>query len=205
MRIAPCVGLWACVLSTLLAQEPTPAGAAARYSIDAAHSTIAWELPATLHTVHGEVPDFSGSVELATGPQGERAASGRVSVRAGTMRTGNESRDKTMREKVLEVDPFPEIVFDFDRVETDWSRFSGDRPFEARVVGRLTVHGKTLPLEVPVTVEPSSEAVSVSGSFPLRWKSDYGLYDPSFAFVTVREPMKVTFRLRAVPSEPPRN
>ncbi|HEX7253128.1 MAG TPA: YceI family protein [Thermoanaerobaculia bacterium] len=201
MRIAPCVGLWACAFSTLLAQEPTPAAAAARYSIDAAHSTIAWELPATLHTVHGQVPDFSGSVELESGSKGERAARGRVTIRAGTMRTGNESRDKSMREKVLEVDPFPEIVFDLDRVETDWSRLSGDRPFEARVAGRLTVHGKTLPLEVPVTVEPSSEAVTVAGSFPVRWKSDYGLYDPSFAFVTVGEPMKVTFRLRAVASE----
>jgi polyisoprenoid-binding protein YceI len=105
MKIALCV--WACALSPVLAQEP-PAAGVARYTIDAAHSTIAWELPATLHTVHGAVPDFSGSVELETGPQGEHVARGRVSVRAGNMRTGNDSRDKTMREKVLEVDRFPE-------------------------------------------------------------------------------------------------
>ena len=199
MKIALCG--WACALSPVLAQEP-PAAGVARYTIDAAHSTIAWELPATLHTVHGAVPDFSGSVELETGPQGEHAARGRVSVRAGNMRTGNDSRDKTMREKVLEVDRFPEIVFELDRAEIDWSRLSGDRPVEATVAGRLTVHGKTLPLEVPVTVEPSSEVVTLSGSFPLRWKSGYGLYDPSFALVTVREPLKVTFRLRAVASPP---
>jgi polyisoprenoid-binding protein YceI len=203
MKIALCVWACACALSTVLvlAQEP-PAAGVARYTIDAAHSMIAWELPATLHTVHGAVPDFSGSVEIETGPQGERAARGRVSVRAGAMKTANESRDKTMREKVLEVDRFPEIVFELDRAETDWSRLSGDSPFEAKVAGRLTVHGKTLPLEVPVTVEPSSEAVTLTGSFPLRWKSGYGLYDPSFAFVTVREPLKVTFRLRVVASAP---
>jgi len=197
--------VWACAISPLFAQEPPSAGgaAAAHYAIDAAHSTIAWELPATLHTVHGQVPEFSGSVELENGPQGERSARGRVSVRADAMRTGNDSRDKTMREKVLEVDRFPEILFELDRVEADWSLLPGDKPFEARVAGRLTVHGKTLALEVPLTVEPSSEAVTLSGSFPLRWKSDYGLHDPSFAFVTVREPMKVTFRLRAVPSAPP--
>jgi polyisoprenoid-binding protein YceI len=201
MKIALCFWAWALSPVLALAQEPSAAGVA-RYAIDTAHSTIAWELPATLHTVHGAVPDFSGSVELESGPQGERAARGRVSVRASAMGTGNESRDKNMREKVLEVDRFPEIVFELDRAETDWASLSGDRPFEAKVSGRLTVHGKTLALEVPVTVEPSSEAVTLSGSFPLRWKSGYGLYDPSFALVTVREPLKVTFRLRAVASPP---
>ena len=111
-RARLCLGL--CAFSP--ARAGVAGGRVARYAIDPAHSTIAWELPATLHTVHGTVPDFSGSVELETGP--ERRARRREAacrVRAGAMRTGNESRDKNMREKVLEVDRFPEIVFELDR------------------------------------------------------------------------------------------
>ena len=39
--------------------------------------------------------------------------------------------------------------------------------------------------------------VVLQGSFPLSWKQ-YGVYDPSFGIVTVKDPLKVAFRLRAV-------
>jgi polyisoprenoid-binding protein YceI len=185
-------------LASAVGEEP--AASRARYAIDAAHSAITWELPATLHTVRGSVPELSGSVEIETDREGAHAARGRVVVRAGAMKTGNESRDKTMREKVLETDAFPEIVFEADRVEADWSKLTSGAAFEAKVSGRLTVHGKALPLDVPVSVEPSGQAVVLSGSFPLRWKS-YGLYDPSFGIVTVREPLRVKFRLTAVTAD----
>lgn len=172
----------------------------ARYAIDPARSAIAWELPATLHTVHGTAPELSGSVEIETDHEGSRTVRGRVVVRAGAMKTGNEKRDRTMREKVLETDAYPEILFETERVEAEWSKFASGGAFEAKVSGRLTVHGKALTLDVPVSVEPSGQTVVLSGSFPLRWKS-FGLYDPSFGIVTVREPMRVTFRLTAVSAE----
>jgi polyisoprenoid-binding protein YceI len=192
--------VWACLLAPSAAEVESPR--AARFAIDTQRSTISWELPATLHTVAGTAPEFSGSIELETGPGGEHVVRGRVSVRAAAMKTGNESRDQKMREKVLEVDRYPEIVFDLDAVEADWSKLAGGSAFDAKVSGRLTVHGTALALQVAVSVEPSGDGITLSGSFPLRWKS-YGLSDPSFGFVTVREPMKVVFRLRAAPSEAP--
>jgi polyisoprenoid-binding protein YceI len=131
--------VWACLLAPFEAEAESPR--AARYAIDAQRSTISWELPATLHTVRGTVPELSGSVELETGPGGEQVVRGRVSVRAAAMKTGNESRDQKMREKVLEVDRYPEIVFDLDAVEADWSKLAGGGAFDAKVSGRLTVHG----------------------------------------------------------------
>lgn len=178
--------------------------AATSYRLDPAGSTLFWELPATLHTVHGTVPEPDGSIQAAPGPEGSWSVRGRVTVRAASMRTGHDSRDRTMREKVLETQRFPLIVFDVTKVTGDLSRLATQEPFTVNLEGELTIHGKSLPLELPVRVEVSGGAVLLSGSFPLRWKQ-YGLSDPSFAFVRVREPLRVTFRLRAVPEgeEPP--
>jgi hypothetical protein len=38
----------------------------------------------------------------------------------------------------------------------------------------------------------------LAGSFSVGWKQ-FGLPDPSFGIITVREPLRVTFRLKAVP------
>ena len=182
-----------------VAQEPSQVTS---YSLDAEHSTLTWELPATLHTVRGVAPEFSGSIALDPGEESKTVrVHAKVSVRAASMKTGNESRDKTMREKVLEADQYPDIAFELDGVEADWARLAASQPFDARVSGRLTIHGKTLPIEIPVSVNPTADAVVLSGSFPLRWKA-YELHDPSFGIITVREPMKVLFRLRAVPDSP---
>jgi polyisoprenoid-binding protein YceI len=175
---------------------------AARYALDTIRSTMTWELPATLHTVHGKVAELSGLIEITPDIEGSGiGVAARVTVRAASMTTGNESRDKTMREKILETDRFPEIVFELEKVDGDLARLAASTPFDAKVSGRLTIHGKTLPLDVLVSVAPASDAVTLSGSFPLLWKA-YGLRDPSFGIVTVREPMKVVFVLRATPELP---
>ena len=48
-------------------------------------------------------------------------------------------------------------------------------------------------------VEVFSDHALLSGAFDLAWKA-YGLTDPSFGIVKVREPMKVLFRLNALPA-----
>src|SRR4030095_10957964 len=62
------------------------------------------------------------------------------------------------------------------------------------------VHGKTVALRLPVDVQMLADGAVLSGSFPLAWKQ-FGLADPSFGIITVREPMKVAFRLNAVPED----
>src|SRR5262245_2843954 len=105
---------------------------ASHYSIDSEHSTLNWELPATLHTVHGVVPEFSVSVDRVPDETGAgMRVAGKVTARAAAMKTGNESRDKTMREKVLETDLFPEIVFEIDKVDGNWEKLVAGEPFDA--------------------------------------------------------------------------
>ena len=174
------------------------------YVIDAAGSEAAWELPATLHTVHGKAPELSGRVDAVPGENGEWSIQTRVVVKAAAMVTGNASRDRNMREKVLETDRFPEIVFEARRVRADLSRFKPGERFTAEAEGDLTVHGKAEPIRVPVDVSVLPDSVILEGSFSLSWKQ-YGLNDPSFGIVTVRDPLKVHFRLVLSPIQNPKS
>jgi len=172
-----------------------------RYRIEVAGSSVRWELPASFRPILGTVPLFHGFVEANPLSSGAWDVRSRIVVPAASMRTGSRLRDRTLREKVLETDRFPEIVFELRRFTGDLSRFRPGETFSVQVAGDLTVHGKTAPVQLPVDVFVFPGAVVLRGSFPVHWKS-YGLQDPSFPVVArVREPMQVDFRLRAVPSD----
>lgn len=185
---------WTLLAACAAAEEP----AALHYRIEASSSEIRWELPATLHTVHGTAPQISGRVDATPAAGGEWKVQSRIAVAAAAMRTGNTSRDKKMREKVLETDRYPEIVFEARRVVGDLTRFREGERLTVEATGDFTVHGKTVPLRLPVDLNVLADRVVLSGSFSLGWKQ-FGLADPSFGIITVREPMKVIFRLTAVP------
>ncbi len=176
------------------AQEPAPL----HYRIRTTGSELRWELPATLHTVHGKAPQLEGSVDAEPGPGGKWKITGRVAVAAAAMETGNGSRDRKMREKILEVDRYPEILFETTRVAVDLTPLRRGQRFTVEVTGDLTIHGKTLPVRLPVDVEPTEALVVLSGTFPVNWR-EYGLADPSFGLIRVREVLKVVFRLEAEP------
>lgn len=171
---------------------------AMRYRFDAPQSMLRWELPATLHTVRGVAPRFEGSVQLDSSPGGGFAVRARIVVDAASMDTGNAKRDRTMREKVLETNRYPEIVFELARFTGDLSRVRPGQNFSGEIEGTLTVHGRSQPVRSPVEVNVLEDHAIVTGSFPLHWKK-YGLADPSFGLVKVKDPMRVVFRLRAVP------
>lgn len=195
-------GAFALAVAASVAEEPA-AVRDLRYAIDPAGSSLAWELPATLHTVHGRAPEVSGTVSASftEGGDGQLRVEARIAVKAAAMVTDNASRDRNMREKVLETDRYPEIVFEARRVTADLARLKAGERFTAVVVGDLTVHGRAVPIQFPVEVSVLAERVILQGSFPLSWKQ-YGLHDPSFGVVKVKDPLKVVFRLIAVPSPP---
>jgi polyisoprenoid-binding protein YceI len=171
-----------------------------RYRFDAARSVLRWELPATLHTVRGVAPRFGGFVQADPLPDGGFDVRARIVVDAAAMNTGNAKRDRTMREKVLATDRYPEIAFALKGFTGPLSKMRPGETFTAQVEGTLTVHGHTEPVLLPVDVHVFEDHVLVSGTFPVHWKK-YGLADPSFGLVRVKEPLHVIFRLRAVPEK----
>ena len=168
------------------------------YKLSSLGSVLRWELPATAHTVRGSVGSYHGTIDAAPGPDGTWSIQSKIVVAADSMTTGNKKRDRIMREKTLETGQHPEIVFEATEVSADLSRFRPGQQFSAKVNGNLTVRGKSLPVQLPVDVYVFPDHVVLSGSFPIHWK-EYGLQDPSFGLIRVKEPMNVAVRLRAVP------
>ena len=171
------------------------------YKVEVAGSSVRWELPATFEAIRGLVPLFHGSIRATPLSSGAWDVQARIVVPAASMRTGNRRRDRTLREKVLETERYPEIIFELRQFTGDLSHFRPGQTFPVQVVGDLTVHGKTEKVQLPVDVSVFPTAVVLTGSFPVHWKA-YGLQDPSLPVVArVKEPMFVAFRLRAVPVE----
>ena len=202
---------WVAALLMVLpsAGRPASSPSAYHYAIEAAGSELRWELPATLHTVHGTAPRISGTidVERVGGYHDARAGepwSGRVRVvaDASAMESGNASRDRKMRDQTLDAAHHPEIVFRSRRVEADLSRFQPGAHVTVEVAGDLIVRGRSAAIRLPVDVFVFPDHVMLSGSFSIGWKQ-FGLPDPSFGIITVREPVRVAFRLRAVPRRKP--
>lgn len=169
-----------------------------RYRLEVAVSSLRWELPATLHIVRGIAPVFHGSIETDAAVPGGWL--GRIVVPAASMVTGNRRRDRTMRDKILETDRYPEIVFELKSLTGDVSQLRPGDSFTVQVAGDLTVHGRKATVQLPVDVHVFADSIVIAGSFPLHWR-EFGLTDPSFGVVKVKEPMLVLFRLRAVPAE----
>ena len=202
---------WVAALLLVLpsASRPSAPPSEYHYAIEASGSELRWELPATLHTVHGTAPRVSGTidVERVGGYHDVRAGEpwrGRVHVvaDASAMESGNASRDRKMREKTLDAAHHPSIVFQSRRVEADLSRFQPGAHLTVEVSGDLTVRGRSTAIRLPVDVFVFPDHVMLSGSFSIGWKQ-FGLPDPSFGIITVREPVRVAFRLRAVPRRKP--
>jgi polyisoprenoid-binding protein YceI len=180
-----------------IAQDGPPAPL--HYKLTRDGSVLRWNLPATAHTVKGTVGSFDGTIDAEPTGDGNWTVRSRIVVAADSMTTGNARRDRNMREKTLETARFPEIVFEATEVAGDLSKFRPGEQFSARVSGDLTVHGKTVQVQLPVDVYVFRNHAVIAGSFPIHWKQ-FELDDPSFGVIRVKEPMMVSFRLKAVPA-----
>jgi polyisoprenoid-binding protein YceI len=177
------------VVSTALALWPGLAGAAERtLTFDGAHTEVAFDLPATGHDVHGLISFRQGEIRFddETG-----RASGEIVLDAASAVSGNDSRDKTLREEVFEAAKFPEIRFIADRVE---GRLAAEGTSEIRLAGRVRLHGVEHPLTMKAKVVAHGTHLSADTEFPVPFL-DWGLEDPSILFLRV-EPV-VTVKIHA--------
>lgn len=177
------------ILVALLALAPGAAQAVER-QLDLASETtrVTISLPATGHDVEGTFHLTRGSLRFdpETGQ-----ASGEIVVDATGGETGNKSRDKTMRQDVLEIAKFPEIVLAIERIEGAVPE-SGKGEFTLH--GKFHLHGVEHPLALPVKAEIQGGRAVADTSFAVPF-IDWGLHDPSIFFLRV-EPV-VTVNVHA--------
>jgi len=98
-------------------------------------------------------------------------------------------------ERVLDVQQYPTIRFQSDRVA------AGDQAGDAldlRVAGQLTLHGVTRPVTLPVEVRVTSDGLTAAGTVRIR-QSDFGIrpVTAGAGTVRVRDEVEIVFRIVA--------
>ena len=119
------------------------AGAAETYTFDKAHSDVSFQIRHFLSKVRGRFTDFDGTI-VADRAKPE-ASSVEFTVKATSIDTDNENRDKDLRSaNFFEVEKFPDITFRSTKVVA-----RGQDRYD--VTGDLTMHGVTKEITLPVS------------------------------------------------------
>jgi polyisoprenoid-binding protein YceI len=157
-----------------------------RFRIQPEASEITFRATPRLMTAEGHFGRFSGDVVAdPAGPTGARIS---LTIDAASLDTGIEMRDKHLRSPdFFDIERFPTIAFESVRVESAGRR--------ATVMGRLTLHGVTREIAVPVDVQITETALVASGEFIVN-RGEYAINYNSFLNPIGNE-VRVAFTFRA--------
>jgi polyisoprenoid-binding protein YceI len=144
------------------------------YPIDMNHSNVGFTVPIMggLSKVKGKFTDFT--VNLVNDEKDITKSSVNVSIKATSIDTGIDGRDKHLRTAdFFDVEKFPEITFQSTRIEKKGKQFIAHGP--------LTMHGVTKEIALPFTVngvdqnaDKTKKNVGYSASIVLN-RRDYGI------------------------------
>jgi polyisoprenoid-binding protein YceI len=170
---------------------PPLAAVERRLELDSVTSRVRFEVQATAHVVRGIFRVRAGEVRFddETG-----SASGEIVVDTATADSGNASRDRKMRDTVLEVGKFPEARLLVDGVS---GRLAASGISELQLLGRLRLHGGEHRVTVPLRVTVEGEKVRAEGTFAVPFIA-WGLADPSVFVLRVEPVVQVTVDARGL-------
>jgi polyisoprenoid-binding protein YceI len=200
-------------LSSASSPNPAPAAssrsaAAASYKIDASQSRFMVRafaggfLSAFAHDHNIAIRDFSGEAQFTYGTV--EPASLQLKIKSASLavtdKVSASDRQKiegTMRDEVLEVGKYPEIVFKSTSVS---ATKTGDAQYQAKIAGDLTLHGVTRPLTITAQLEFGDAVLRARGGFSLK-QSSYEIKPVSVAggTVKVKDELRFSFEIVAKP------
>jgi polyisoprenoid-binding protein YceI len=104
-----------------------------------------------------------------------------------------------MQNDVLEVDRYPEIVYECSRVSINGG---GSGRYWVALNGELSLHGVSRNHLVTARLATNGESLRASGEFTLQQR-DYGIRPPSIAggAVTIKDQLKLSFDVVAHKTE----
>lgn len=185
-----------------------PRAEAARYRIDAGESHFAVRafaggfLSAFAHDHNIAIRDFNGEADFTYGTV--QPASLRITIKAGSLtvtdKVSASDRQKiegTMRDEVLEIAKYPEIVFKSTGVTASKS---GEGQFQAKITGELSLHGVTRPLTINAQLEFGDKTLRARGAFAVK-QSSFDIKPVSVAggTIKVKDELKFSFDIVAHP------
>jgi polyisoprenoid-binding protein YceI len=208
--VAPTPQTGALTLTTLrpVAMNAATLPAAARYRIDAAESHLTVKafaggfLSAFAHDHNIAIRDFGGEAEFTYDTV--QPAALRMTIKAGSLsitdKVSASDRQKiegTMRDEVLEITKYPDIVFKSTGVT---ATKTGNGQYQARIAGDITLHGVTRPLTLTAQLEFGDKTLRARGAFALK-QSSFDIKQVSVAggTIKVKDELKFSFDILAHP------
>ncbi len=161
---------------------------------------------ATLEFIEGKTNSIVGAISFDPANT-QSPASGRLRVDAASLKTGIELRDEHMRERHLHTAQFPYIEFNLKSVTGLPSQLAIATTDSFLISGDFTVHGKTLPITAPATVQllpgksENSQDMIVTASFEIKL-DDYGVPRPKMLLLKLAETIKIRVRFIASTANP---
>jgi polyisoprenoid-binding protein YceI len=152
-------------------------------TLDPAASKVGFTLDATGHDVEGTMAVKSGRIAF----EDSGAASGEIVLDLQSARTGNDSRDKTMHEEVLETKKFPTAVFKAESVE---GTVAPSGTSQVTLVGTLSFHGGEHKVKLPAKVNAQDGKVTADAKLTIPYV-EWGLHDPSIMILRVAKVVTV--------------
>lgn len=151
--------------------------------LDPAASKVGFTLDATGHDVEGTMAVKSGRVSF----DDSGAASGEIVLDLQSAQTGNNSRDKTMHEEVLETKKFPTAVFKAESVE---GSVAPTGTSQITLAGTLSFHGGDHKVKLPAKVDVQNGRVTADTKLTIPYV-EWGLHDPSIMILRVAKVVTV--------------
>ncbi len=138
----------------------------------------------------GRTSDVSGSLSI----EGTAITQAEFSVQVSTITSDDSRRDRQFAQSIMRAGDFPEATFvltapiDLGAIPDDGVTIS------AQAIGELTLRGQTVDVEFPIEARRAGAEIETLGSVPVVF-ADYGIANPSFQLVSVRDEGVVEFSL----------
>jgi polyisoprenoid-binding protein YceI len=195
------------VLAIVLSQSIATQAATFHLPVDIQASHISATVIEPLARMRDQ-PQTTGTFQIITGEidgdPNNLAATGHVSlvIDATTYNTGNDTRDRHVIHSALQTFNYSAISFESTRIEDVKVEAPGALG-TATVVGKLTLHGVTREMNVPVNLSMSPDGIfDATGEITFDY-TDFGISPPSLLFIPAGKEVTVEFQIRAErPSNP---
>jgi polyisoprenoid-binding protein YceI len=141
-------------------------------------------------TAVGRTNDVTGQIQIV----GTDVTGGQFTVGMTTIKSDQSSRDARFQGPIMDTAQFPHATFNLTAPIP-----LGKVPADGEIIhvpasGKLTLHGRTRTVTVPLSARRTGDVIQVSGSIPVVF-ADYDIANPSQSFVTTKDHGTVEFLL----------
>lgn len=151
-----------------------------------AESTLGYRVQEILGGVDtegvGRTSDVTGSITI----EGTTLTAAEFTVQMATIVSDSSRRDGQFNTRIMDTATYPTATFTLTAPVEFGAIPEPGTQITATVTGDLTLRGTTVPVTFDITAEYGGSTIGVFGSIPVVF-ADYGIPNPSNAFVTTRD------------------